>query len=127
MRWSLLCVLPDVCCKLSVVCCALLFELVCYVLLVLRCVLLFVWCVLLAHALLVVWYSLIVVVSLLMLRAGVGVAVCGYGLRLFWLLYDRKLSGVVCCMCGSVLRGVCFGCLVTVVCYSACDVLLLAH
>ena len=70
---------------------------------VLWCVLLFVCCLLHAHSLLVVWSSLLVVVGLLMLRAGVGVVVCGSGLRLFLLLLDSYclvlwvVFAVVCC------------------------------
>ena len=71
--------------------------------LLLRCVLLFVACLSHVQSLLVVWYALLVVLGLLMLRAGVGVVVCGSGPRLFLLLLDsyclvlRVVFAAVCC------------------------------
>ena len=65
--------------------------------------------VLLVHSLGVVWCSLIVAVCLLMLRAGVGVAVGGSGLLLVLLLLDSYcmvLCVVVVVVCCAVFASV---------------------
>ena len=75
-------------------------------------------CVLRVHSLVVVWCSLLLVVCLLMLRARVGVVVCGSGLRLYVLLFDSYCM-VLCVVFVNVCVARCFLCL-----FNGCRMLL---